>query len=156
VHLQGSNRSNSSMGFGVVSTTIHCLAQGVGSRGTTCPQTRGELRSTSGFTAPREGQAPDAPRVHYASPCMQLCSYKCASVLCLLLCTHPSCGQLLFHYLASSPSCAILLQACLLEVPMTYLGSLEYFLSRGPVLLNGCSLEKLMLMKSSECTDCLA
>jgi hypothetical protein len=33
----------------------------------------------------------------------------------------------------------------LLEVPVTYLGSFGYFLARGPVLLNGCSSEKLML-----------
>jgi hypothetical protein len=31
--------------------------QGAGSRGTTCPQTQGELRSTSGFIAPPEWQA---------------------------------------------------------------------------------------------------
>jgi hypothetical protein len=30
-------------------------------------------------------------------------------------------------------------------VPATYLGSLSYFLARGPVLPNDCSLEKLML-----------
>jgi hypothetical protein len=34
----------------------------------------------------------------------------------------------------------------LLEVPAIYLGSLGYFLARGPVLLNGCSSEKPMLM----------
>jgi hypothetical protein len=33
----------------------------------------------------------------------------------------------------------------LFEVPATYLGSIGYFLARGPVLPNGCSLEKLML-----------
>jgi hypothetical protein len=40
-------------------------------------------------------------------------------------------GQLLFPYLASSLSCAILSQAGLLEVPATYLGSLGYFLTPG-------------------------
>jgi hypothetical protein len=40
---------------------------------------------------------------------------------------------------------AILSQVGSLEVPATYLGSLGYFLARGPVLLNGCSSEKLML-----------
>jgi hypothetical protein len=67
--LQGSNRSNSCMRFGATSTTIQRLARGVGSEGTTCPRTQGELRSTLGFTAPPEGQAPEASRVHYASPC---------------------------------------------------------------------------------------
>jgi hypothetical protein len=46
----------------------------------------------------------------------------------------------------------------LLEVPATYLGSFGYFLARGPVLLNGCSSEKLMLMGGgggTEGTTCL-
>jgi hypothetical protein len=50
-----------------------------------------------------------------------------------------------FPYLTASLSCAILSQANPLEVPATYLGSLGYFLARGPVLPNGCSSEKLML-----------
>jgi hypothetical protein len=58
---------------------------------------------------------------------------------------YPSCGQLLFSCLASSLSCVILSQMGLLEVPATYLGSLDYFLARCPVLPNDCSLEKLML-----------
>jgi hypothetical protein len=33
----------------------------------------------------------------------------------------------------------------LLKVPVTYLGSLGYFVPRGPVLMNDYSLEKLML-----------
>jgi hypothetical protein len=57
----------------------------------------------------------------------------------------PSCGQLLFPCLASSLSCAILSYAGLLEVPATYLGSLSYFLARGLVLPNGCSIKKLMI-----------
>jgi hypothetical protein len=57
----------------------------------------------------------------------------------------PSCGQLLSLCSTSSLSCVILSQTGLLEVSVTYLGSLGYFLARGPVLLNGCSLEKLML-----------
>jgi hypothetical protein len=36
-------------------------------------------------------------------------------------------------------------QVGLLEVLTTNLGSFDYFLTRGPVLLNGCSSEKLML-----------
>jgi hypothetical protein len=55
-------------------------------------------------------------------------------------------GQLLFLCLTSSLSFAILSQAGLFEIPATYLGFLSYFLARGPVLLNGCSSEKLMLM----------
>jgi hypothetical protein len=35
VRLQGSNYSNSSIGFGAASTTIHCPSRGVGSGGTT-------------------------------------------------------------------------------------------------------------------------
>jgi hypothetical protein len=38
-----------------------------------------------------------------------------------------------------------MLQEGLLKVPVTYLGSLGYFLARGPVLLNGCPSGKLML-----------
>jgi hypothetical protein len=62
------------MGIGVMSTTIYHPTRGVGSRGATYPRTRGELRSNLGFTAPPEGQAPEVPHVHYASPCMKLCS----------------------------------------------------------------------------------
>jgi hypothetical protein len=57
----------------------------------------------------------------------------------------PSCGQSLSLCPASSSSCAILSQAGLLDVLATNLGSLDYFLAWGPVLLNGCSMEKLML-----------
>jgi hypothetical protein len=42
-----------------------------------------------------------------------------------------------------------MLQAGLVEVPATYLGSIGYFLAQGPVLLNGCSSKKLMLMGGS-------
>jgi hypothetical protein len=87
---------------------------------------------------------------------MQLCSYNCASILCLFLHIYPSCGQLLSPCLASSLSYAILSQSDLLEVPATYLGSIGYFLARGLVLLNGCSLEKLMLTGGLECTTYLA
>jgi hypothetical protein len=58
---------------------------------------------------------------------------------------YPSCGQLLFPCLATSSTCAILSQAGLLEVPTTYMVSLGYFLARGPVLPNDCSLKKVML-----------
>jgi hypothetical protein len=54
-----------------------------------------------------------------------------------------------FLYLASSSSCAILSQAGLLEVHVTYLGSLGYYLARVPVLLNDYSSEKLMLYGGS-------
>jgi hypothetical protein len=50
-----------------------------------------------------------------------------------------------FPCLATSLSYAILSQAGLLEIPVTYLESLGYFLARSLVLQNGCSLEKLML-----------
>jgi hypothetical protein len=39
-----------------------------------------------------------------------------------------------------------MLHVGLVEVPATYLGSIGYFLAQGPVLLNGCSSKKLMLM----------
>jgi hypothetical protein len=61
-----------------------------------------------------------------------------------------------FFCLAYSSSFAILSQVGLLEVPTTYLESLDYFLARGLVLLNGCSLEKLMLYGGPECAVCLA
>jgi hypothetical protein len=38
---------------------------------------------------------------------------------------------------------------------MTYMGSLGYFLTRGPVLPNGCSLEKLMLHGGSRACSLL-
>jgi hypothetical protein len=44
----------------------------------------------------------------------------------------------------------------LLEVPVTNLGSLGYFLTLGSVLPNGCSSEKLMLNGGPECAACLA
>jgi hypothetical protein len=66
-----------------------------------------------------------------------------------------SCGQLLFPCLTSSLSCAILSQAGLLEVHATYLGSFDYFLAQGPMLLNDCFSEKLMLTGGPECTTCL-
>jgi hypothetical protein len=65
------------------------------------------------------------------------------------LCIYPSCGQLLFPCLASSLSCTILSQVGLLKIPVTYLGSLGFFLARGPVLLNGCFSKKLMLNRGS-------
>jgi hypothetical protein len=39
---------------------------------------------------------------------------------------------------------------------MTYLGSIGYFLTQGPVLSNGSSSEKLMLNGGLECTTCLS
>jgi hypothetical protein len=78
---------------------------------------------------------------------MQLCSQNYAPILCLFLHIYQSCGQLLSSCLASSLSCAIVSQAGLLEVPATYLGSFGYFCARGLLLLNGFSLEKLMLTR---------
>jgi hypothetical protein len=57
----------------------------------------------------------------------------------------PSYGQSLSLCPASSSSCAILSQVGLLEVPVTNLGSLGYFLAWGPVFSNDCSSKKLML-----------
>jgi hypothetical protein len=54
--------------------------------------------------------------------------------------------QLLFLCPASCLNCAALSQASLLEVPVTYLGSLRYFPAWGPVLPDGRSLERLLLM----------
>jgi hypothetical protein len=68
-----------------------------------------------------------------------------------------SCGQSLSLYPTSNSSCAILSQAGLLEVPMTNLMSLCYFLTWGPVLPNGCSSKELMLNGGGpECAHCLA
>jgi hypothetical protein len=90
VRLQGSNRLNSSMWFGAVSTIIHCLAL-------------------------------------YAIMFIELCF----NFMSVFLHVYPSCGQLIFSCLVSSLSCIILSQADLLEVSMTYLGSIGYFLARG-------------------------
>jgi hypothetical protein len=61
-----------------------------------------------------------------------------------------------FLCLVSNSSCAILSQAGLLEVPATYLRSLGYFLARGPVLLDDCSSEKLMLNGGSRVCSLLS
>jgi hypothetical protein len=42
--------------------------------------------------------------------------------------------------------CATLSQACLFEVPVTYLGSLGYFPAWDPMLPNGRPSERLLLM----------
>jgi hypothetical protein len=68
----------------------------------------------------------------------------------------PSCGQPLSLCLASSSSCAILSHAGLLEVPATNLGSLDYFLAWGPVLLNDCFPEKLILNGGSRVCSLLS
>jgi hypothetical protein len=69
---------------------------------------------------------------------------------------YPPCGQLFSLYLTSSLSCVILSQAGLLEIPVTYLGSLGYFLTRGPVLPNDCSSEKVMLHGGSRACSLLS
>jgi hypothetical protein len=60
-----------------------------------------------------------------------------------------------FFCLASSPSCAILSQTDLLEVPVTYLGSLSYFSAWGLMLANGCPSERPMLIGGPVCATCL-
>jgi hypothetical protein len=44
----------------------------------------------------------------------------------------------------------------LLEVTLTYLESLGYFLARDPVLSNGCSLQKLLLNGGSRVCSLLS
>jgi hypothetical protein len=100
MRLQGSNRSNSSMGFRVASTTIHHPARGVSSGGA------------------------------ISSVCSSFISIL--HFLTLM-------WSVAFLCLASSLSCAILSQKGLLEVPVTYLRSLGYYLARGLVLVNGYS-----------------
>jgi hypothetical protein len=53
-------------------------------------------------------------------------------------------------------SCAIQSQMGLLEVPAAYLGSLDYFLARGLLLLNGCSSKRLMLTGGSKVCSLLS
>jgi hypothetical protein len=55
-------------------------------------------------------------------------------------------SSIAFLFLVSYSSCATLLQACLWEVPVTYLASLGYFLAWGPVLSDGRPSETLLLM----------
>jgi hypothetical protein len=43
-----------------------------------------------------------------------------------------------------------------LEVPVTYVGSLGYFLTQGPVLPNDCSPKKLMLHGGSRACSLLS
>jgi hypothetical protein len=67
-----------------------------------------------------------------------------------------TCGQSLYTYLTSSSCCASLLsKAGPLEVPVTYLRSLGYLLACDSLLLDGCSMEKLMLMGGPKCAACL-
>jgi hypothetical protein len=61
-----------------------------------------------------------------------------------------------FLYPTSNSSCAILSRVNPLEVPVTYLGSLGYYLAQGPMLLNGCTSKKLMLYGGLECATYLA
>jgi hypothetical protein len=61
-----------------------------------------------------------------------------------------------FLCLSSFPSCATLSQACLFEVPVTYMGSLGYFPAWGIMLQNGRSSERLLLMGGLVCAACLA
>jgi hypothetical protein len=55
-------------------------------------------------------------------------------------------SSIAFLFLVSYSSCATLLQACLWEVPVTYLASLGYFLAWGPVLSDDRPSETLLLM----------
>jgi hypothetical protein len=59
-----------------------------------------------------------------------------------------------FLYLASCPSYATLSQTGLLEVPVTYRGSLGYFPAWGLMLLDGHPLERLLLMGGPVCAAC--
>jgi phosphate starvation-inducible membrane PsiE len=61
-----------------------------------------------------------------------------------------------FFCLASSSSCAIQSYTDLHEVLAIYLGSLGYFLAQDPMLLNGCSSEKLMLNGESRVCSVLS
>jgi hypothetical protein len=109
---------------------IHCPTRGASSSGTTC------LLCLA----------------LYAIIFIELC-FNFMSIFCVFL---PSCHQSLFLCPASCLSCATLSQAGLLEVPATNLGSLGYFLAWGPVLLNGYSLEKIMLNGGSRVCSLLS
>jgi hypothetical protein len=80
----------------------------------------------------------------------------CFNFMSIFLHAYPLCVQLLFPCLTTSLSFAMLSQAGLLEVHVTYLGSLGYFFTRGPVLSNDCSLEKLMLNRGSRVCSLLS
>jgi hypothetical protein len=130
--------------------------QGAVSGGTTCPQNHDELRSTSCFIAPPERRAPEASQVYYARHVrnyvhkimLQFYVYFCVFL--------PPYGHLISLCPASSLSCAIISQTGLLEVPVTYLGSLDYFLAQDPALPNDCSLKKLMLNGESRSCSLLS
>jgi hypothetical protein len=88
-----------------------------------------------------------------------VCNYVHRIVLQFYVCFYafiPHVVIYLFPCLTFSLSCAVLSHAGLLEVPAAYLGSLGYFLTRGLVLLNVCSSERLMLTGGPECVSCLA
>jgi hypothetical protein len=108
------------------------------------------------FTTLPERRAPEAHGFIMPHP---VCNYVHRIVLQFYVCflhIYHSCDQLLFPCLATSLSCAILSQVCLLKVHVTYLRSLGYFLARDPVLPNGCSSKKLMLNGGPECATYLA
>jgi hypothetical protein len=116
-------------------------------------------RASVYFRLPRPTQAAGSEGVTgslcltlYAIMFIELC-FNFMSVFYVFL---PSCGQSLSLCAASSSSCAILLQAGLLEVPVTNLGSLCYFLAWGSVLPNGCSSEKIMLNGGSKVCSLLS
>jgi hypothetical protein len=77
----------------------------------------------------------------YAIMFIELCFNFISIFFAFLL----SCGQSLSLCPASSLSCAILSQTGLLEVHVTNMVSLIYFLARDPILPNDCSSKKLML-----------
>jgi hypothetical protein len=80
-------------------------------------------------------------------------SFNFMSIFCVFLSSY---GQLLSLCPAFSSSCAILLHAGLLEVPVTNLRSLGYFFAQGLVLPNGCSSKKLMLNGGSRMCSLLS
>jgi hypothetical protein len=67
---------------------------------------------------------------------------SCFNFISIFTYVLPSCDQSLSLCPASSLSCAILSHTGLLEVSMTNLRSLRYFLAWGPVLPNDFFLEK--------------
>jgi hypothetical protein len=84
-----------------------------------------------------------------------VCNYVHRIMLQFYVCFSVLIPHVVNYFFPDSPLVPVV-HAGLLEVPMNYLGSLGYFLAQGPVLLNGYSPEKLMLMGSPECAACLA
>jgi hypothetical protein len=89
----------------------------------------------------------------YAIMFIELCFNFMYVFFCIFI---PHVVSYFFPYLTTSLSWTILSQVGLLEIPMTYMGSLDYFLAQGLVLPDDCSSKRLMLNEGSRVCSLLS